>query len=95
MASEQGDFAGLRVAAFESRRATDMERLLTRAGAVASVSPSMREVPLGAADEVVPNLHPTRHGRGYPESVVGQAGRHMVDTACPIGPHTWEAACAA
>ena len=53
MASEQGDFAGLRVAAFESRRATDMERLLTRAGAVASVSPSMREVPLAAADEVV------------------------------------------
>lgn len=49
----------------------------------------------GASDEVVANLHPTRHGRGYPDSIVGQAGRHMVDTACPIGPHTWQAACAA
>jgi len=40
------NFAGLRVAAFESRRADDMTRLLEKAGAIARVSPSMREVPL-------------------------------------------------
>lgn len=40
------NFDGLRVAAFESRRADDMTRLLEKAGAVARVSPSMREVPL-------------------------------------------------
>ena len=38
-------FAGLRVAAFESRRATEMERLIEKAGGVPYVSPSMREVP--------------------------------------------------
>ncbi|MGI9457607.1 MAG: uroporphyrinogen decarboxylase [Aeoliella sp.] len=37
-------FDGLRIAAFESRRATDMERLIERAGGVAFVSPSMCEV---------------------------------------------------
>jgi len=48
-----------------------------------------------SSPEVVPNAHP--HGRAvsYPEGVVGQAGYHMADTACPIGPGTWEAACAA
>jgi uroporphyrinogen decarboxylase len=38
------NFAGLRVAAFESRRADDMTRLIERMGGRASVSPSMREV---------------------------------------------------
>ncbi|HEX4149099.1 MAG TPA: uroporphyrinogen-III synthase, partial [Pirellulales bacterium] len=36
--------AGLRVAAFESRRAAEMERLIDRLGGIPSVSPSMREV---------------------------------------------------
>jgi uroporphyrinogen decarboxylase len=36
----------MRVAAFESRRAEDMERLIARFGGVPFVSPSMREVPL-------------------------------------------------
>lgn len=40
------DFAGLTVAAFESRRTDDMVRLIERFHGVASVSPSMREVPL-------------------------------------------------
>ncbi|HEX4129448.1 MAG TPA: uroporphyrinogen decarboxylase [Pirellulales bacterium] len=40
------DFAGLRVASFESRRAAEMERMIERLGGVPSVSPSMREVPL-------------------------------------------------
>lgn len=49
----------------------------------------------GAADEVMPNVHPGRPAGGYPASPIGQAGYHMADTACPISPGTWEAACAA
>lgn len=46
----------------------------------------------GAGDEVLPNVHPRdRAAAGYPRAVVGQAGYHMADTACPIGPHTWDA----
>src|SRR4051812_34889591 len=37
-------FAGLRVAAFESRRADEMERMIAKRGGIAFVSPSMREV---------------------------------------------------
>jgi len=40
------DFQGLRVAAFESRRASDLTRLIERHGGEAHVSPSMRESPL-------------------------------------------------
>src|SRR6202007_3055459 len=43
---EAASFAGLRVAAFESRRADDMERMIAKFSGVPSVSPSMREVPL-------------------------------------------------
>ena len=46
MSDKDSDFAGLRVAAFESRRAKEMARLIERHGGVASVSPSMREVPI-------------------------------------------------
>jgi uroporphyrinogen-III synthase len=38
--------APLRVCSFESRRAVEMRSLLERAGATATVAPSMREVPL-------------------------------------------------
>jgi acetoin utilization deacetylase AcuC-like enzyme len=48
-----------------------------------------------AGPEIVANVHPVGRAGGYPESVVGQAGLHMADTACPIGPGTWRAACAA
>lgn len=41
------DFAGLRVAAFESRKAADMARMIERFGGVPLVSPSMREVSVG------------------------------------------------
>ncbi|HEY2838756.1 MAG TPA: uroporphyrinogen decarboxylase [Pirellulales bacterium] len=44
MPEDAPNFAGLRVAAFESRRADDMARLIERMGGRASVSPSMREV---------------------------------------------------
>jgi len=49
----------------------------------------------GASDEVLPNVHPVRRSAGYPDSAAGQAGYHMADMACPIGPDTWMAACAA
>ena len=49
----------------------------------------------GASAEVIPNIHPNAFSDGYPLSAVGQAGYHMTDTSCPIGPHTWNAAYAA
>ena len=39
-------FAGLHVAAFESRRAPEMGRLIEKHGGIAHVSPSMQEIPL-------------------------------------------------
>lgn len=45
-----------------------------------------------ASAEVIPNVHPASRQGSYPASVTGQAGWHMADTACPIGPHTFEAA---
>jgi acetoin utilization deacetylase AcuC-like enzyme len=49
-----------------------------------------RELP-GAGPEVVPNIHPVRRAGGYPVSVIGQAGWHMTDTACPITAESWPA----
>ncbi len=46
MSTDAADFAGLRVASFESRRADDMARMIAKKGGVPLVSPSMREVPL-------------------------------------------------
>ncbi len=46
-------FAGLRVAAFESRRAPEMARLIERAGGRPHVSPSMREVPIAENREAI------------------------------------------
>lgn len=45
----------------------------------------------GASAEVIPNIHPDRREASYPLSAVGQAGYHMADTACPIGPDSWGA----
>ncbi|MBX7165024.1 MAG: uroporphyrinogen decarboxylase [Pirellulales bacterium] len=47
------DFAGLQVAAFESRRAEELGRLIEKFGGVPHVSPSMREVPLAENPEAV------------------------------------------
>ena len=44
--TKDADFAGLRIASLESRRADDMNRLIQRHGGVPHVSPSMREVPI-------------------------------------------------
>lgn len=46
MSSEPISFQGLHVAAFESRQAGDMARLIEKHGGVPHVSPSMRETPL-------------------------------------------------
>ena len=48
------------------------------------------EIP-GASAEVIPNMHPRSRGDGYPDSIVGQAGFHQTDTACPIDAGTWGA----
>jgi len=50
-----------------------------------------KELP-GSADLVTPNMHPRNRSDHYPASVVGQAGYHLQDTACPIGADTWTAA---
>ncbi|GJD48971.1 Acetylpolyamine amidohydrolase 1 [Methylobacterium crusticola] len=49
----------------------------------------------GAAPEMVANIHPMRDGATYPSHIVGRLGWHTLDTACPIGPGTHAAACAA
>lgn len=45
-----------------------------------------------ASSEVIPNVHPASRPASYPRSIVGRAGWHMQDTACPIGEHTFAAA---
>jgi uroporphyrinogen-III synthase len=47
------DFGGLRVAAFESRMADEMTRLIERHGGRPAVAPSMREIPLEHNTDVV------------------------------------------
>ncbi len=49
----------------------------------------------GAGPEMIANVHPVRHGATYPSHIVGKLGWHTHDTACPIGPGTYAAACAA
>jgi uroporphyrinogen decarboxylase len=44
MTTKTPNFAGLRVAGFESRRAGEMEAMVARFGGLPSISPSMREV---------------------------------------------------
>ncbi len=46
----------------------------------------------GASAEVIPNVHPDRRTATYPDHPVGRAGYHQADTACPIGPETWQSA---
>ena len=53
MMKPNANFDGLRVAAFESRRSGEMSRLIERAGGIASVSPSMREVPIAANPQAI------------------------------------------
>ena len=48
-----------------------------------------------AGPEMIANVHPVRYPGRYPTGLVGRLGWHTADTACPIGPGTWDAACAA
>ncbi|MFW5680409.1 MAG: histone deacetylase family protein [Pseudomonadota bacterium] len=50
---------------------------------------------VGGGAEVVANVHPQRPHASYPTHIVGRAGWHMGDTACPLGEHSWTAARAA
>ena len=50
-------FHGLSVAAFESRRADDMARLIAKHGGVPHVSPSMREIPLEKNTQAIDFAH--------------------------------------
>ena len=51
-------------------------------------------LPGSSSTEVVANIHPARRPAGYPSGIVGRAGWHQGDTACPIGPNTYRAALA-
>jgi len=57
MAENTTNFAGLQVAAFESRRATEMAGLIERFGGVPRVSPSMREVAITENREAIDFAH--------------------------------------
>jgi uroporphyrinogen decarboxylase len=57
MPTSTPNFAGLRVASFESRRADDVVRMIERFGGVALVSPSMREAPVDADRPIIEFAH--------------------------------------
>ena len=40
--------------------------------------------------EIIPNVHPGRNMSAAPRATVAMAGHYQADTACPIGPGTWE-----
>ncbi|MDE0809089.1 MAG: histone deacetylase family protein [Alphaproteobacteria bacterium] len=40
--------------------------------------------------EIIPNVHPGRNMSAAPVATVALAGHYQADTACPIGPSTWE-----
>ena len=79
MPKEPTNFAGLRVAAFESRRADDMARLIEKQGGKPHVSPSMRAVPLENNPKAVDFAH--RLLTGQIDVVVMMTGvgfRHLI-----------------
>ncbi|MGD9719966.1 MAG: uroporphyrinogen decarboxylase [Pirellulales bacterium] len=57
MSATAEGFRGLRVAAFESRRAVEMAGLIERFGGIPSVSPSMREVAIEENREAIDFAH--------------------------------------
>ncbi len=46
----------------------------------------------GASDAVIPNIHPVSRDNHYPDSVVAQAGWHLMDASAPIVAETYESA---
>ena len=63
MPNAASGFAGMRVAAFESRRAAEMAGLIERFGGVASVSPSMREVAIAENRDAIDFAHRVMTGQ--------------------------------
>jgi uroporphyrinogen-III synthase len=59
----QPSFQGLRVLAFESRRASEVETLITTFGGNAVVAPALREVPLESNSEAAAFADNLVHGR--------------------------------
>lgn len=53
MSEKQPNFNGLRVAAFESRRRDEMQRMIEKFGGKAFVSPSLREIPVSENREAI------------------------------------------
>ena len=51
------DFGGLRVLAFESRRATEIATLISRVGGQATIAPTLREVPIESNTGAVAFAH--------------------------------------
>lgn len=74
--------AAPRAAVHESRYLDFLECAHREWGALPDSSP-----------EVVANIHPMNRRMNYPQSIIGRAGWHMADTACPLGEHTFSAAC--
>ena len=65
---------------------------------LSTASAAWRALP-GAGPEVVANVHPSpemlAQGGRASEGLVGRTGWYTADTACPVGPGTWNAAVAA
>lgn len=74
------NFAGLRVAALESRRYEDMQRLIERFGGQAFVSPSMREVPIEHNREAIEFIYRVVTGEiGVVIFLTGVGFRHLLN----------------
>lgn len=63
MPSPETDYEGFCIAALESRRADDMQRMIQRFGGKAFVSPSMREVPIEPNREAIDFAHRVMTGQ--------------------------------
>ncbi len=48
----------------------------------------------GHGPELIPSLRAVETPASYPRSIVGRAGWHMADAACPVSEHTWQSVCA-
>lgn len=73
----------------EPRRAVHTERYLEFLASAHQQWQALAD----AGSEVIANIHPLHQPANYPESIIGRAGWHMADTACPLGLHTFTAAC--
>ncbi len=81
-------FGGLRVASFESRRATDIVRLVERYGGACLSAPSMREVPLEAPTETRELVERLRQGRvDLMLFLTGVGARALAKAVAPYCPH--------